>query len=267
MPDGRPLIRNRTAGSRIARALAVGLLALVLAVPGPGTAQQQESPEPLLKSELVRLIVGDTYSDEEVREIVRRSCLTFRPTSDDLLDFQRLGAGEALLDVIEGCREETAPESSSEIPVPPAPDSIGTVDSPLGRTEPVLNTPLEDPLVDLGLADPEFRPPAPSYETDEEGFVMLQETAPRLRNPGEVRQALQEAEPSGEAAADGVVRVMLEVRVQEDGSVDEVRIVETSGREPYDDAAREVALQMEFDPATNRGRPMAVWARQVLVFR
>lgn len=77
--------------------------AAVLALLAAATLAAQEA-EPLTKTELVRLLAGDAYDAAEVVAIVRRSCVTFDPTSRDVEDFRRLGAGEELLRALEDCR-------------------------------------------------------------------------------------------------------------------------------------------------------------------
>ncbi len=80
----------------------LGVVALALAILGPGVARAQQA-EPLSKSDVVRLLAEPTYSADEVTAIVRRSCLNFKPTADDMSDFQRLGATEATLSAIRQC--------------------------------------------------------------------------------------------------------------------------------------------------------------------
>jgi len=54
-----------------------------------------------------------------------------------------------------------------------------------------------------------------------------------------------------------VVRVL----VNEEGGVDSVTVVESSGHRALDSAAARGALAMEFEPATKGGEPVRVWAR------
>lgn len=91
-------LRATAAGFLLPGAVAAGLLL-------PGAAAAQETA-PLTKSELVRLLTGDAYSSSEVVAMVRRSCLTFEPTSSDRDDFRRLGAGSDLLRAIDECAEQ-----------------------------------------------------------------------------------------------------------------------------------------------------------------
>jgi len=56
-----------------------------------------QAPPPLDKSELIRLLTNPLFAQNEVAEVVRRSCLTFRPTERDWLDLRNAGAsGEVI---------------------------------------------------------------------------------------------------------------------------------------------------------------------------
>lgn len=81
----------------------IGLMAL--AVPAALSAQQAA---PLQKSDLIRLLTGQTYTKAEVAGIVRRSCLTFTPTERDRTDLRSLGADQAVLDAIDDCVRRAA---------------------------------------------------------------------------------------------------------------------------------------------------------------
>src|SRR5256885_2033005 len=72
-----------------------GSLALVvLAVAQPLSGQ---SPPPLEKSELIRLLTNPLFAQTEVADVVRRSCLTFHPTERDWADLRNAGAnGEVI---------------------------------------------------------------------------------------------------------------------------------------------------------------------------
>ncbi len=92
--------------------VSVAMIALLVAVPAVVSAQQAE---PLARDEVERLITGDTYSQAEVAEIVRRSCLTFRPTSGDMDRFRSLGAADAVLDAIRSCAAAEGDEPTPEV--------------------------------------------------------------------------------------------------------------------------------------------------------
>ena len=65
------------------------LALVVLAVAQPLSGQ---SPPPLDKSELIRLLTNPLFAQTEVADVVRRSCLTFHPTERDWVDLRNAGA-------------------------------------------------------------------------------------------------------------------------------------------------------------------------------
>jgi len=99
---------------------------LLAAVAGGPLAAQD--PEPLRKSELVRLLAGSTVQKPEIAALVRRHCLSFTPTVRDRLDLVALGADEAILMSVDECarraaRPAAAPPPAARPPVvlPPRP--------------------------------------------------------------------------------------------------------------------------------------------------
>ena len=59
---------------------------------------------------------------------------------------------------------------------------------------------------------------------------------------------------------------LVRVLVNEQGGVDSVMVVESSGHSALDSAAVKGALAMEFEPATREGEPLRVWARVPVYF-
>ncbi|MEN8145791.1 MAG: tetratricopeptide repeat protein [Gemmatimonadota bacterium] len=57
------------------------------------------------KSELIRLVVSDTYSDAEKAAIIRASCLSFEPNAGDWRDLRNLGAAPDVVRAVEDCAE------------------------------------------------------------------------------------------------------------------------------------------------------------------
>lgn len=94
-----------------------GWLAVPLLLVGAVSASGQDAT-PLQKSDVVRLLSGGTYTQPEVAEMVRRSCLSFRPTERDLQSFRSLGAGDAVMGAIRGCAR-SAPAENAPRPQPP----------------------------------------------------------------------------------------------------------------------------------------------------
>ncbi|MGD2121532.1 MAG: energy transducer TonB [Gemmatimonadota bacterium] len=66
--------------------------------------------------------------------------------------------------------------------------------------------------------------------------------------------------------ADVEGETVLRVRVTEEGGVDSVEVVETSGYPAFDSAAVRGALQLRYSPARRNGRRISVWARVPVQF-
>ncbi len=249
--------------SRVSSLLALSVAAAAtFAAPGAVPAQEAD---PLVKSEVVRLLVTDTYGPEERREIVRRSCLTFSPTAEDLEDFRRLGAGEELLEIIRECAAggDGGAGQADAPQIPPAPGQV-SVSAPavlepsdtggvslLGLTE-----------FDPELEEPRLRPPART--SDRENFLANVEVPPRLQNAAEIQRMLYRAAPEAAFGRQGTVRCVLWVFVDPTGAVREVRIAQSSGIEAFDRTAVQVADSMQFSPGTTGTRPASMWVQQSL---
>ena len=104
----------------VARGTRAALLLLLFAA---ATAYSQgPGGERLRKTDLVRLLSGLTLAPDELAALIRRSCLSFTPTSRDRADFVALGADPAVLREIDGCVRRAAAARASEVPPgPPAP--------------------------------------------------------------------------------------------------------------------------------------------------
>lgn len=113
MRDASPTSRfpARRAPSRAAALLVASLLAV--AVPAAG---QEEAPTagreavPLSRDDLTRMLAGSTYTPDEVVRMIRRSCLGFRPTGDDLRRFRELGATDDVVSALDECSEDAPGE-------------------------------------------------------------------------------------------------------------------------------------------------------------
>src|SRR2546423_4177908 len=78
--------------------------ALLLFLFAAATAYSQgPGGERLRKTDLVRLLSGLTLAPDELAALIRRSCLSFTPTSRDRADFVALGAPPAVLREIDAC--------------------------------------------------------------------------------------------------------------------------------------------------------------------
>lgn len=82
--------------------LAIRFLLGLAAVGVPALAAAQQA-RPLDKVELVRLLTNPLFSQGEVADVVRRSCLSFRPTERDWSDLRSLGAGGDVIASVAGC--------------------------------------------------------------------------------------------------------------------------------------------------------------------
>ena len=90
----------------VARGTRAALLLLLFAA---ATAYSQgPGGERLRKTDLVRLLSGLTLAPDELAALIRRSCLSFTPTSRDRADFVALGADPAVLREIDGCVRRAA---------------------------------------------------------------------------------------------------------------------------------------------------------------
>src|SRR5205809_7835574 len=62
-----------------------------------------QSPPPLDKTELIRLLTNPLFAQTEVADVVRRSCLTFHPTERDWADLRSAGAGGEVIASAAAC--------------------------------------------------------------------------------------------------------------------------------------------------------------------
>jgi hypothetical protein len=76
-----------------------------------------QQPEPLRKSDLVRLLGRAVVSRGEIAELVRRRCLSFTPTPRDRSDLISLGADSAIMRRVDECARRAA----ARVAPPPAP--------------------------------------------------------------------------------------------------------------------------------------------------
>src|SRR3989442_9425749 len=96
------------------RSVRSGLTVLLLASFAAPLAAQ--APPPLDKTELIRLLRNPLFAQTEVADVVRRSCLTFRPTERDWADLRSAGAGGGVIATAAGCDSRRASNSSTASP-------------------------------------------------------------------------------------------------------------------------------------------------------
>jgi hypothetical protein len=113
-------------GLSVRSGLAVLALASVIA---PLAAQ---SPPPLDKTELIRLLTNPLFAQTEIADVVRRSCLTFRPTERDWADLRSAGAAGEVIASAAAC--DTRRTSSAAVTMAaseePLPQPITAVAQP-----------------------------------------------------------------------------------------------------------------------------------------
>jgi len=86
-----------------------------------------QQAHPLRKSDLIRLLSGSTFSQDEIAGMVRRTCLSFAPSGRDRADFTALGASAAVLKEIDTCGRKTTPLPGKALPkttLPAAPSPV-----------------------------------------------------------------------------------------------------------------------------------------------
>src|SRR5256885_9688489 len=83
-----------------------------------------QTPPPLDKTELIRLLTNPLFAQTEVADVVRRSCLTFHPTERDWADLRSAGAGGEVIASAAACEgrrttsSAVATAASEEAPPP-----------------------------------------------------------------------------------------------------------------------------------------------------
>lgn len=88
-------------------------LALSVGVAAPA-APQARTPQPLDKVEVIRLLTNPLFAPSEVTEVVRRSCIAFRPTERDWADFRNAGASGDVIASMTACTARgTAPSAAA----------------------------------------------------------------------------------------------------------------------------------------------------------
>jgi hypothetical protein len=113
------------------------VLALFGGVVAPALVAAQ-SPRPLDKMELIRLLTNPLFAQTEVADVVRRSCVGFRPTERDWADLRSAGAGGEVIASVASC---TTPRTAPAVvplsaPIAPltavavTPEVIATAGSP-----------------------------------------------------------------------------------------------------------------------------------------
>lgn len=237
--------------------LGVLIMAAILWLPHAAAAQEGA----VLKTDLVRMMTG-TYTTGEVVQIVRMSCVAFRPTERDRRDLARLPGGDVVLPEIDRCLQggRTAAGYRNGIPrarpvVADTPDSAATPPADLGEVE----APVVGPLLPPALAAPALSVAIP----DEQLSLAAAETPPRLLNWQQISRRLVDAYRPNRRSGGTVV---LRLHVDSDGRVSEPQVSESSGDPSLDAAVLASASDMRFAPATSRDRVVGSWTELPIRF-
>src|SRR6266513_988332 len=70
---------------------------------GAAGALAAQAPRPLEKIQLIRLLTNPLFAQSEVADVVRRSCIGFRPTDRDWADLRSAGAGGDVIASVAAC--------------------------------------------------------------------------------------------------------------------------------------------------------------------
>lgn len=167
-----------------------------------------------------------------------------------------------------GAGSMEAVELPPSVEVPPPPEQVARPATPT-----VAETDVSEEVTIAPTtfeANPSERLPPPpeagaAGEEDRPTFIP-RDVDPRLQNPGEVQEMLERHYPPPLRDAGIGGRVVLWVYVDEEGRVTRTQVQASSGYRAFDRAAVKVARQMEFRPAINRDRPIAVWVAQPVRF-
>jgi protein TonB len=172
----------------------------------------------------------------------------------------------------------TAPElepTAGAEPAPPA-DAESELPAPSVRApQPAPTPPTVDPD-DLAVRDALFRfrqertepaPPPTDRDLSAEPTFTPFTQAPRIRNGAEVVSAIEDAYPPllRDAGVGGTVGVYF--FIDEEGTVRNTILRESSGHPALDEAALRVADVYRFEPALNRQDPVPVWVAFPITFQ
>jgi protein TonB len=158
----------------------------------------------------------------------------------------------------------------AEIVIPPPPAEIARPAVPILSSNPTI---AENITIDPGT----FRdnpvsslppPPLPRMNGSDGPSFTPHEVKPELRNRLEFGRALERSYPPRlrEAGIGGTV--MLWVRIDESGTVQDTRVVTSSDHDQLDRVAQDLIREAaRFSPALNRGQTVAVWIQLPVTFQ
>lgn len=116
-------------------------------------------------------------------------------------------------------------------------------------------------------ADPPLPPSDPTQDLSQAPTFTPYEQAPEILDRAELVRSMRSAFPPAlrDAGIGGTARVW--VFIDEDGVVQNTRLVESAGRSELDEAAEAVLRQVRFKPAINRGQAVPVWVQMPVTFQ
>jgi len=94
-------------------------LALLAGGTAPVLASAQ-TPRPLDKGEVIRLLTNPLFAQSEVADVVRRSCVGFSPTERDWADFRKAGASGEVIATVATCTARRSAPLVAAASAPPA---------------------------------------------------------------------------------------------------------------------------------------------------
>ena len=128
----------------------------------------------------------------------------------------------------------------------PGPDRTDGLVDPLQESE----TEAELEAADVAAA-PQFTP---------------HDEAPRMRDQAALARALERAYPANYRDNGIGATVLLHIFIDEEGTVRNAEVAESSGHQGLDEAALSVTDVMDFEPALNRGEAVPVWVQIPITF-
>ncbi len=156
-----------------------------------------------------------------------------------------------------------------EIDLPEPPDVLDVPATPV-----VSSVEIDDDIT-IGKTTIEANPPdvLPPPSSDDGTRALTTTTifpytvAPTILNGTEIVRAMERAYPAflRDAGVGGTVQVLF--HIDEAGTVQDVRLDESSGHQALDQAALSVANLYRFSPALNRDQRVPVWVSFPIVFR